>query len=68
MSAVPAATAAVDDRRAINRYSNARPPAPYVKAPARSGRSASRADPVSRTFDEFEAFQTWTGSGFRAFR
>jgi hypothetical protein len=32
-SAVPAPTAAVDDRRAINRFSNARPPAPYVKTP-----------------------------------
>jgi hypothetical protein len=32
-SAVPAPTAAVDDRRAINRFSNASPPAPHVKAP-----------------------------------
>jgi hypothetical protein len=32
-SAVPAPTAAVDDRRAINRISNARPPAPHVKTP-----------------------------------
>jgi hypothetical protein len=32
-SAVLVPTAAVDDRRAINRFSNARPPAPYVKTP-----------------------------------
>jgi hypothetical protein len=38
-SAVPAPTAAVDDRRAINRFSNARPPAPHVKAPPPPARS-----------------------------
>jgi hypothetical protein len=41
-------------------YSHAHPPAPNVKAPARSGRSASHvkcADLVSRTFDELQGFE-----------